>query len=145
MRILCVCTGNTCRSPMLAVLLDAALRRRGVQAIVEGAGTAADPGSPASAGAIAAMTRRGLDLSGHRSRALASLDLAAYDRFYAVSSRHAACIRGLGVPPGRIAVVAADSGGVPDPWGGDDAAYEKTAQSLEAEADRLAGELSASG
>ena len=44
MRILCVCTGNTCRSPMLAALLGAALRSSGSGVMVESAGTAAGLG-----------------------------------------------------------------------------------------------------
>jgi len=110
--------------------------------MVESAGTAAGLGEPASDGAQAAMRRRGLDLSAHRSRLLGSLDLMPFDHIFAVSSRHAAFIRALGVPAGRIAVIAADRGGVPDPWGGDDDAYENTARILEVEATRLAQELS---
>ena len=143
MNVLCVCTGNTCRSPMLAALLRAALRRQVVAATVESAGTAAGQGEPASAGALAAMARRGLDLSAHRSRALVGLDLGGIDHVCTVSSRHAAFVRSLGVPPGRISVVAADRGGVPDPWGGDEEAYEEAARTLEAEAERLARSLSA--
>ena len=142
MRILCVCTGNTCRSPMLAVLLDAALHSTGLNATVESAGTAAGRGDSASPGALAAMARRGLDLSGHLSRPLADLDLTRFERIFTVSSRHAAFVRAQGVPAERISVVAADRGGVPDPWGGDDAAYEEAARTLEAEATRLAQSLS---
>ncbi len=142
MRILCVCTGNTCRSPMLAALLDAALHSRGVGASVESAGTAAGRGESASSGALAAMARRGLDLTGHRSRPLADLDLTRFDHIFTVSSRHAAFVRSQGVPAERISVVAADRGGVPDPWGGDDADYEAAALTLEAEATRLAQSLS---
>ena len=145
MRLLCVCTGNTCRSPMLAALLVEQLRHRGIRATVESAGTGAINGAAASAGAMAAMARRGLDVAAHRSRALADLPISCYDYVYAVSSRHAAFVRSLGVQPERITVVAAERGGVPDPWGGDDAVYEETARSLEVEAARLATALSTAG
>lgn len=144
-RLLCVCTGNTCRSPMLAALLVGALRRRGVEAAVESAGTGALSGEAASAGAVAAMARRGLGLDEHRSRPLEGLDLSVYERIYTVSSRHAAFVRARGVQASRIEVVAADRGGVPDPWGGDAAVYEETADILEVEAERIAGELPAQG
>ncbi len=144
MRILCVCTGNTCRSPMLAALLEAAVRGKGLGVTVESAGTAAGQGENASAGALAAMARRGLDLTGHRSRPLVELDLTGYDHIFTVSSRHAAFVRAQGVPAERISVVAADRGGVPDPWGGGDADYEAAAMTLEAEAARLARALSSS-
>ncbi len=142
MRLLCVCTGNTCRSPMFAVLLNAALRRQDVQAIVESAGTAAEAGGPASAGALLVMGRRGLDLSGHRSRAVQDLDLSGFDRIFTVSSRHAAYVRAQGVEPGRIEVLAAADGGVPDPFGGDAVAYEAAANTLATEAERIAAGLS---
>jgi protein-tyrosine-phosphatase len=130
-RVLCVCSGNTCRSPMLQTLLRSVLadaKRSDVQ--VESAGTGASTGDPASRGAQAAMERRGLSLTEHGSRHVQSLDLTAYDRFLCMTSAHAAAIRSLGVPPQRITVVNADDGGVPDPWGGDDRAYEATAQVL---------------
>jgi protein-tyrosine-phosphatase len=144
-RFLCVCTGNTCRSPMLAALLGDVLTRNGIQAQVESAGTGAYAGDAASHGALAAMARRGIDLSTHRSRALSGLDLTPFEHIYAVSSRHAAFIRTQGVPPERITVVAAERGGIPDPWGGDDEVYESTARVLEGEVARLVATLFAPG
>ena len=142
MRVLCVCTGNTCRSPMLAALLTEALRRRGSDVTVHSAGTGAAAGDLASDGALAAMARRGLDLSTHRSTPLNAIDPAGYDRILAVTSRHAAHIRSLGIPPGRIEVVAAAQGGVPDPFGGGESEYEAAARTLASEAERIAGVLS---
>ena len=141
-RVLCVCSGNTCRSPMLQTLLRAVLadaKRGDIQ--IESAGTGAGAGDPASAGAQAAMERRGLSLAEHRSRHVQTLDLTRYDRFLCMTSAHAAAIRSLGVPAQRIAVVNADHGGVPDPWGGDDRAYEATARVLEQAAHLHAAEL----
>lgn len=141
-RVLCVCSGNTCRSPMLQTLLRAVLadaKRGDIQ--VESAGTDAGSGDPASAGAQAAMERRGLSLADHGSRHVQTLDLRRYDRFLCMTSAHAAAIRSLGVPAQRISVVNADHGGVPDPWGGDDRAYEATAQVLEQAAHLHATEI----
>ncbi len=132
MRILCVCTGNTCRSPMLQTLLRAALRNAGQRNVtVESAGTGAAEGEAASDGARRAMTRRGLSLNGHRSRPLAVIDPSTFDRVLCMTSGHAAVVAGRGVPGERIAVVNAAKGGVPDPFGGDDRRYEATAQVLE--------------
>ena len=53
-RILFVCTGNTCRSPMAAALLRHRLgERAGVE--IASAGISAPAGSPASANAVAVM------------------------------------------------------------------------------------------
>ena len=136
-RILVVCTGNTCRSPMLAALV----RHRRPDLQVESAGTAAGMHEPASDGACLAMERRGLTLNAHASRPVDGLDLSSYDRIYAMTPRHAAHLRSLGVPSERLAVVSAAHGGVPDPFGGDDHAYEACALVLESAADNISQEF----
>jgi protein-tyrosine phosphatase len=67
-KVLVVCTGNTCRSPMAAAWLNRHLVGTGWAA--ESAGVAAYGGVPASPEAIAAMRETGVDLSAHRSRLL---------------------------------------------------------------------------
>src|SRR2546425_7069143 len=70
-RILLVCTGNICRSPLAAALLERALVERGIEGIaVASAGTGAWDGAPVSEGAYLVGLERGLDLSGHRARLL---------------------------------------------------------------------------
>ena len=69
-RILTVCIGNICRSPMAEAELAARLRKRGLQAIVESAGIAALVGRPADPTAQELMLERGIDISGHRARQL---------------------------------------------------------------------------
>src|SRR2546430_12784605 len=70
-RILLVCTGNICRSPLASALLERALLERGIEGIAVGsAGTGAWDGAPVSEGAYLVGLERGLDLSGHRARLL---------------------------------------------------------------------------
>jgi len=69
-RILFVCTGNTCRSPMAEAVARRIAERRGMELEVRSAGTSAAPGSPASRGAYLAARDRDLDLSGHESTPL---------------------------------------------------------------------------
>jgi protein-tyrosine-phosphatase len=64
--VLFVCTGNICRSPLAASLLERALKERGLEVEVTSAGTGAWDGAPASEGAYLVGLERGLDLSGHR-------------------------------------------------------------------------------
>lgn len=131
-RILCVCSGNTCRSPMLQTLLRATLANAGVHDVaVSSAGTGAADGEPASNGAQRAMQRRGLSLADHASRHLHALGLTGITEFWCMTPSHAAAVRALGVPAAMIHVVNAGGGGVPDPFGGDDRDYESCAQVLE--------------
>lgn len=117
---------------MLACLLVEALRRfQRHDVTVLSAGVAARAGAPASPEAVAAMARRGLDLSGHRSQAATDLDLTAFDQLWCLGPSHARAALAAGVEANRIRVCLAAEGGVPDPFGGDAALYEATARSLE--------------
>ncbi len=138
MNLLCVCTGNTCRSPMLEALLRSAFANAKQPVQVRSAGTGAGSGEPASPGSQRAMRRRGLSLDQHRSRQVDEVDLTTIDRFLCMTSSHAAALRARGVPATKIQVVNAAAGGVPDPFGGSDQDYEATAQVLELAAREIA-------
>lgn len=68
MRVVFVCTGNTCRSPLAAALL----RQQAPQVEVLSAGVMAIPGSPAAAEALALAAELGSDLSAHRAQQLSA-------------------------------------------------------------------------
>lgn len=132
MKILCVCTGNTCRSPMLMALLRAEVERHNLSDVqVESAGTAAVDGEPASSYARTCMELRGLDLSAHQSQHVDDLDLTSYERVLCMTSGHAAALRSRGVPALKLSVINAESGGVPDPFGGSLDEYETCARVLD--------------
>jgi protein-tyrosine-phosphatase len=71
-RLLFVCTGNTCRSPMAEGLASKILQRLKLTEKIDvfSAGIAALPGAPASSEAHSVLFRQGLDLSGHKARQL---------------------------------------------------------------------------
>lgn len=77
-RVLFVCTGNVCRSPMAAALLNDQSRRRGDEdkILALSAGTWALENQPASAHALTVMADRGIDLSAHRGHTVTRQDLA---------------------------------------------------------------------
>ncbi|GAA4358704.1 low molecular weight protein-tyrosine-phosphatase [Variovorax defluvii] len=63
-RVLVVCTGNICRSPLAAAMLSRDLSGR----TIASAGLAAPVGAPADPMALEFAAARGLDLSAHRAR-----------------------------------------------------------------------------
>ncbi|HXY72730.1 MAG TPA: hypothetical protein VEM41_09310 [Actinomycetota bacterium] len=68
-RILAVCTGNICRTPMAAGFLRSGLAERGVTGVaVTSCGTVGWDGAEAVPETIQAMVERGVDVTGHRAR-----------------------------------------------------------------------------
>jgi protein-tyrosine-phosphatase len=99
--ILVVCHGNICRSPFAAGLLRRELRGRGIR--VESAGFVGFD-RPPPAEALAAAARRGIDLSGHRSRPLARAPAADLVVVMDAAQARAVCDR-FGCSPGAVVVL----------------------------------------
>jgi protein-tyrosine-phosphatase len=137
-QILLVCTGNICRSPLAAALLQRALAERGIEGIgVCSAGTGAWDGAPVSEGAYLVGLERGLDLSGHRARLLTRELVEAADLVLTMARHHRARVDELG-GEGRVFVLGeyagreGDAAEVSDPFGGDLEVYRDTCSELEA-------------
>lgn len=152
MRVLLVCTGNTCRSPMAEVILRRIAAERGLDRVEIGsAGVGAWEGSPASEGAYLVALEHGLDLSAHRARTVTRELLQEADLVLAMSAGHAARVAALGaaekvVRLGDYVGRPAGEADVPDPFGGglDDyrATFARLAELLEDAVARLAAEPS---
>ena len=129
MRITCVCTGNTCRSPMAAALLTLLLRLRGrTDMTVTSAGLAAD-GSPVAANAVTAMAAMGADISSHRSTPLTEELFRETDVFLVMSPAHRDILLRAGAGAEQITVLGH---GIPDPFGGPLEVYIATRDRLAA-------------
>ena len=137
-RILLVCTGNICRSPLAAALLDRALAQRGIDGIEVGsAGTGAWDGAPVSEGAYLVGLERGLDLSAHRARLLTRELVEDADLILTMARHHRARVDELGGESrvfvlGEYAGREGDEAEVSDPFGGNLEVYRDTCAELEA-------------
>src|SRR5712691_4180811 len=148
--VLFVCTGNICRSPLAASLLERALKERGLEVTVTSAGTGAWDGAPASEGAYLVALEHGLDLSAHRARLLTRDLVQQADIILTMARHHRARVHELS-GEGRTYVLGEYAGRtgpeaeVSDPFGGDLELYRETYGELEAmvraAVERLVSEL----
>ena len=89
MKILVICSGNICRSPMVEAYLRHRLNRSGLShVVVSSAGTLEIAGVRASTEAIEAMAEIDIDLKTHRSRGLSAADVRSSDWIIAMDWRH---------------------------------------------------------
>ena len=134
MKILMVCLGNICRSPLAEGILAHQASKAGLDWIVESAGTAGyhageapHPLSQKVAG------ENGIDISGQRCRQFQKEDLRFYDKIYAMDQSNYVDIKllcGKDWMPEKVELILNElypglNNEVPDPWyGGEDGFIE---------------------
>lgn len=93
MKLLFVCSGNICRSPMAEGLAETMGARRGIDVVARSAGTLGIHERTADAKAIRVCRSIGVDISAHRSQGV-SADLVRWaDHVLVMEYAHAAHLR----------------------------------------------------
>ena len=128
-RLLFVCTGNTCRSPMAAALLNHLARAREGELVAASAGLYARQGDLITTAAAEALAEAGVpctpqnDYRAHRARRISAELVKEADEVIAITGGHAMeLIMRFPEHAAKIGTLGVD---IPDPFGGDDEVYRR--------------------
>ena len=125
-KIMFICSGNTCRSPLAEGLFKKCLKDNNITDIQVGsAGVGAFPGDDVSINSILVAGSRGVDISGHRARNINPEHLLTTDLFCCMSDSHKQVLL-RHCDENKIVVLD-----VADPYGRPIEVYEECAKQIE--------------
>lgn len=142
MRLLIVCTGNICRSPLGEVVVRQRLADAGLAhktTVASGGTWGGNAGSVADPRAVAAAARRGYDLVGFAARGVRRADFPRFDLMLGMTHAHVEQLEEMRARIGRCDIrryldFTADltERDIADPYLGTDADFERALDSIEA-------------
>jgi protein-tyrosine phosphatase len=148
-KVLFVCLGNICRSPLAEAAFRTAAARIGLDVQVDSAGTGGwHAGQPPDRRAIAAARRNGIDISHLRARQVTSGDFERFDHIVALDQENEADLEAIR-PDGSRArlsllldhVPGRERQAVADPYYGGDSHFDVTWRDVAAGGEGLARKL----
>jgi protein-tyrosine phosphatase len=140
MRVVFVCLGNICRSPMAERVAERAAADAGVTGVeFSSAGTISEEfDDPMDRRAAAVLRERGYRYADHMTRRITEVQIESADLVVAMEDTHLRSVLELAPDPSRVSLLtdfdpAAERGsGVPDPWFGSDGGFYDTLSAIEA-------------
>ena len=139
-KILFVCHGNICRSPMAEFVMKDMVKKAGIADRVEIASVAAsreELGNPVYPPARRELVRHGISCGEHRARQITTADLQKYDRIYYMDRRNAQYLQRLF--PGETCFKPFLNRDVADPWYSGD--FTQTWEDIQEGCSRILEEL----
>ena len=134
MKILMVCLGNICRSPLAEGILQHKVQEAGLNWKVESAGTNGyHTGEPPHYLSIKVASQNGIDISTQRSRKFTAADFELYDKIYAMAEDVLDDMKMIAknkFDAGKVDLLLNElypdqNRNVPDPWSGPESGYHE--------------------
>lgn len=142
MKVLFVCTGNTCRSPMAEGIMKDLSRAKDLGIEASSAGILTMDGLEPSENSVLAMEDIGLDISGHRARQLTQEILDESDLVLTMSRSHMDNIlMHFQIDRSKLHTVISYAygreGNIVDPYGMDYGMYRKTRDEIKGALEKI--------
>ena len=130
-KLLFVCTGNTCRSPMAEGIFNVYAAQEGLNALASSAGLTVTSPQPACDNAVLAAKEYGADLSAHRARRVDASMIDESDAVLCMTYGHQTVLERM-FPQYAEKILCLAQYDIADPYGGDLELYRKTAAQIDA-------------
>jgi protein-tyrosine phosphatase len=146
MKLLMVCLGNICRSPLAEGIMQAKVREAGLDWEVDSAGTNGFHVGEAPHQLSQKVARlHGINISEQRARRFTKADMEQYDKIYAMANEVLDEMKQRVPqpwPPGKVellmeAVFPGEARDVPDPWYGPEPGYHEVYAMIDAACDAI--------
>lgn len=150
MKILMVCLGNICRSPLAHGILDNKVKNAGINAFVDSAGTNGyHDGELPDPRSISKANDYGIDITNQMSRQITQKDIQEFDLIYVMdASNYNNVIRLCSTPEekGKVKMIMNEvevgkNISVPDPYYGESDGFENVYQMLDLACDKIIEKL----
>lgn len=146
MKILMVCLGNICRSPLAEGILQDKAFKAGLTWSIESAGTNSyHTGEPPHPLSQKVARLNGIDISKQRARRFSAEDFAVYDKIYALAEDvldDMKRIAGKSFDPAKVDLLMNElfpgqNMDVPDPWYGPEPGYHEVYKLIDMVCDKI--------